>query len=343
MKHQGFIPLYQQLFEHYRERIIRQEYRPGARIDSIQRIMAKHAVSRETAKHVLSKLEQEKYIVKRAGKGSFVTYTREMRKIWGIVIPFLSANIEELIGYLHDEAKDRKRDVRYYLHYNDPAEEMRQVGSMIREGYEAILVVPNDDESLTAHFYRKLNSGRTSIILLDHTMVGSFFNYVIQSYDLGVKRAFQYLMRQNPDHFLFIKDENWRGANQVHELMEQSFRMFIQKQCPDRLLHVVSGLHALDQAFFRKWRIGGILCNRDVDAVRLVRRIQDWGMELPDDIALVCYGNTELTVSGRLPLTVVDCQYRAMAREAISLINCDECHRVTRQVILEPELVIRST
>ncbi len=343
MTSQGFVPLYQRLFNHYREKILRQEYSPGDRIDSITRIMERHSVSRETAKIVLSRLNEEGYIIKKAGKGSFVTYARELEKVWGIVVPFMSSNIDDLIGNLHHEAQNVKREIRYVFHYNEPEEEMRQVGSMIRDGYEAIMIVPNYDESLTADFYRSLNPGSTMIVLLDNTMVGSFFNYAIQSYDLGVKRAFNYLSVQNDKNLLFVKDETWRGKNLVHELMEQSLQYFMHKQCPGKELKVVSGLRQLDYEYFRDNNIGGVLCCTDSDAVRLTGSLVKYEMKIPEEVSLVCYGNTELTLSGPVPLTVVDCKYPEIASTAASLIFCKECTRQTQQFVIEPELLIRGT
>lgn len=343
MRFQGFVPIYQRLFDHYRERIINQSYLPGEKIDSINRIMDRHGVSRETAKIVLSKLSDEGYIVKKAGKGSFVTFTRDLQRSWGIVVPFLSSNIEELIHHLNFESVKLKRDLRYYLHYNDPNEEKRLVGSLIREGYEAIMVVPNYDESRTSGFYRKLNAGKTMIVLLDNTMGGSFFNYVIQSYDLGTKRAFNYLVNANQKNFLFVKDESWRGKNLVQELMEESLNHFISNQCPERKLLTVSGIQDLDELFFRKNFIGCVICYTDREAVRLTHRILSWKMKMPQEVSLVNYGNTELSVSGTLPVTTIDCRYPEMARLAASLVFCGNCARATEQHVLGPELVIRKT
>jgi DNA-binding LacI/PurR family transcriptional regulator len=343
MKYQSFVPLYLRLFDYYREKIIKQEYKPGERIDSITRLMQKHNVSRETAKIVLSKLAEEKYIIKRAGKGSFVTYRKDLQKIWGIVIPFLSSNIEELIENLYQEAKQYDRQIRYLLHYNDPEEEMRQVGTMIRDGYEAIMIVPNYNESLTANFYRNLSTGSSVIILLDNTMVGSFFNYVIQSYDLGAKRAFNYLSSQNPKNLLFVKDESWRGNNLVLELIENSLKFFIGSHISERKLYNITSLQEVNENFIKENNIGGILCWSDTDGIRLARRIMEWNMKFTTEISLVSYGNTELTVAGKTLLTVIDCKYPEMARLAASMVFCEDSINETQQFVLEPELVIRKT
>ena len=315
---------------------------PGARIDSINRIIRRHAVSRETAKLVLNKLSDEGFIVKKAGKGSFVTYTREIQRVWGIVTPFYSTNIEDLIANINEEAQKVNRSIRYFLHYNEPEEEIRLVGNMLRQGYEAIIVVPNYDESITAGFYRNLNHGNSVVVLVDNTMGGSFFNYVIQSYDLGVKRAITYMTTRNDKNFLFVKNEIWRGRNLVHELMEQSMKMFIDQKAPERKLFVISGLSDFSQEFIELNDIGGILCITDVDSLKVTGRLNKWGIKIPDQVSVVSYGNTELTQSASPQITSVDCRYPEMARLTASLIF-NRNTLTTKQHIIAPEVVVRQT
>ncbi len=343
MSDNAYTPIYQRLFNFYKERIINQEYLPDERIDSINRIVSRHNVSRETAKLVLLKLSEDGFIIKKAGKGSFVTYTRQIQKAWGIVIPFYSSNIEELIRLLDIEAAKLDRKIRYFLHYNEPQEEMRMVGTLVREGYEAVIVVPNYDESMTAKFYRGLNQGNSIVVLVDNTMGGSFFNYIIQSYDLGVKRAFNYLITRNNKNLLFVKNEAWIGKYLVYELMEQSLQVFINRLAPDRKLFVISGLDKFDKDYIINNNIGGIICFADTDSLRITGRISMWGIKMPEEVSVVSYGNTELTQLANPAVTAVDCNYQEMARLTASLICRDSKSRDTRQHVIQPELIVRQT
>jgi len=339
----SYVPLYVRLFSFYKEKILKQDYFPGERIDSITRIVERHKVSRETAKLVLSKLSEEGYIVKKAGKGSFVSFAKSPKKLWGIVIPFYSSNIKDLIGSLNRRAQEKGRKIEYYLHYNDPKEEMRQVGSMIRNGFEAVIVVPNYDESITAEFYRKLNHGSSKVILVDRTMAGSFFNYVIQSYDLGVKRAFMHLISMNKKNLLFVKDEDWMGRNLVYELMEQTLRIFISKQAPERELFIISDLQELDKSFLSKRNIGGILCSMDIDSVRITGRLVKWKIKMPYEVSVVSYGNTELTQVFDPPITAIDCQYEEMASLTAAMIFNKSKSGSQHQHVIQPDLIVRGT
>lgn len=336
------VPVYRRLVDHYRNRICSYEIKPGARIDSISRIMERHRVSRETAKLVLKKLVEQGLVTSIRGKGTFVNFHEETKPAWGVVIPFLSSNIEQLISELAIQAEAMKRTLNYFLHYNNPAEEIRITGDLVRSGYEAVIVIPNYDESKTADFYRRLVTGKSKVILADNTMAGSFFNYVIQSYDLGVTRAFEYLCQKVKGNYLLLGDETWKGRNMVFDLISDTFRFLVQSRCPGRRLFVVQGLGQVDASFMIRHDISGILALQDSDAVRITGRMKRWNIAVPGKVSVVSYGNTELTACFDPGITAIDCNYGEMAQQ-IRRITADVDHPDKMQVVISPELIIRET
>lgn len=339
----SFIPIYQKLKEYYKEKVISQAYPPGQKIDSINQIMIKHKVSRETAKLVLKQLLDEGLIVMRQGKGSFVVHHQETKNIWGMIIPFYSSNMEQLIYHLDIEAQRRGKQFTYFLGYNNPEEEKRLVSKMILEGHEAIIVVPNYNEAQTAEFYRNLIQGNTQVILTDYTMSGSYFKYVVQSYDLGVKRALSYLAENHSENLLFMKNETWKGRNLLIELMEQTFSTLIAKDYPDKKVKVLSQMNELSRSFIKEHKIRGVLCCSDVDAIKVLGRLKKWNITVPDEVKLVNYGNTELTRLFEPEISVVDCLYEDMAAQTASLIDNRKVSGPYEQHIIQPKLIIRGT
>lgn len=336
------IPLYKRITDYYSRRIYQQEFAPGAPIDSIHKIMDRHLVSRETAKLVHKNLVDKGLVVAVQGKGTFVNVQHVRENAWGVVVPFLSSNIEHLIALLCEAARGAHCNLKYFLHYNNPEEEMRITSEMILAGYEAIIVVPNYDESRTADYYRRIVTGNSKLILADNTMAGSYFNYVIQSYDLGVKRAFDYLVSRQDGNFLLLGTETWKGQHLVVELIENTLRMLIQENVPGRRLHVRNDVQQIEPGYIRDNQIGCILSLQDIEAVKILGRIRHWGMKIPGDISLVSYGNTELTEFFRPAITVIDCNYRKMA-EGIAAQISGKVDREIRQMVISPEIVTRST
>ena len=339
----NFIPLYRRLTEFYQHKILNQDYLPDQRIDSISRIMDRHGVSRETAKLVLKQLIADGLVVSKAGKGTFINSQRTLKKIWGMIVPFYSSNIEQLISCLQEEAKIRGRELVYFFDYNNAEEEKQLVRTMILEGYEAIIVVPNFNEMTTSEFYRKLMPGGSKVMLVDNTMAGSYFRYVIQSYDLGVKRALDYLVLQGDGNFLLVKNEIWKGRNLLHEVMENTFRKLIEEQYPSRRLFVLSRVNDLNIDYLLNNGIDGILCCSDLDAIRVVGRLKLWNVEIQKTVSVVSYGDTELTQFFDPPITAVNCKYDEMAKQTAKLLDEDLENGLTEQYVIQPELVIRNT
>ena len=343
MQKEFFIPVYQRLTDYYKQRIVSQEYLPDQRIDSITRIMDRHNVSRETAKLVLKRLINEGLVVSKAGKGTFISSPKSIKKVWGMIVPFYSSNIEQLIGFLQEEAKIRGCELVYYFDYNNAEDEKQLVSTMIFEGYEAIIVVPNYNEMTTAEFYRKLIPGNTKVLLIDNTMAGSYFRYVIQSYDLGVKRALDYLTQRGSGNLLLVKNEIWKGRNLLYELMENTIRTLIEERHPGKKLSVIVRVSDLDIKYLKDNFVSGILCCLDTDAIRVVGRLKQWNINIPQQVSVVSYGDTELTKFFDPPITSIDCKYEEMARQTALLIDQDPERIFTEQYIIQPELVIRNT
>lgn len=342
LNYQGHIPIYKRLTEFYRHKIIAQEYQPGSKIDSINKMMSRHSISRETAKRVIKGLIDEKLVVSQPGRGTYVNHSSSLVKAWGMVVPFYSSNIEQLISHLNIQAVEKGRKLEYFLHYNNPEEEMRSVGQLIQKGYEAIIIVPNYDESVTGEFYRKLNTGSTKIILADNTMAGSYFRYAIQSYDLGIKRAVDYLTQKQEGNYLLLSSEKWQGKNLVYDLMQQTFEMLLDSKLPDRKLFCSTDINKLNQDYFISNNIKGILTIQDSIAIRLIGRLKQWGLSIPADVSVVSYGNTELTEFFSPPISVIDCKYEEMSHCISRLIDSDIEDQID-QVIIQPKLIIRET
>ena len=339
------IPIYRQLYDFYREAILLQKVKPGERISSINEIQKEHNVARETAKLVLKKLADDGLIVKKTGKGSFVTDLGPKKKVWGVIVPFFSANIENLLHFIKIQADKKDRIIEHYVDYNNPHEEIRLVGNMINQRYEAVIVVPVFDETQTADFYRNLVSGGTVVTLLDHTMAGSYFTYVIQSYDLGVKRAVAYLLSKTGKNLAFIKNEVWAGTNMVQELMEESFKNFVEKASPSRKAVVVDRIRNIDREYLEKFHVGGIFCCDDMDAIRVIGKLKSERLSIPGDVSVVSYGNTELSSYFTPRITSIDCHLEQMAEKTVEIINSNLNGVDTRfsQFILQPDIIIRDT
>lgn len=340
-----FVPIYEKLRVRYRQDILDRRLRPGDQIDSITALQQKHNVSRETAKKVLRLLAEEGLIVQRAGKGSFVADLRPKQKVWGVVLPFYSMQYEDLLVRISNNAVARGREIRHVCDYNNWQEEIRLVGEMLNERYEAILVIPTLDESKTGDFYTRLSPQDSPVILLDHTLTGNDFPCVIQSYDLGVFRAMNYLRGKKNGGIAFVRDQFWGSRNMIQELMEETYLDFLDKYCPQASPLILDRAEQLHSNHLISANITGIFCCNDISAVQILGKFKERGINIPHEINLVSYGNTHLAQYFTPAITSIDPHHEEMVQHLLDLLEPElKDGRVEkRQFIIQPDLIARET
>ena len=337
--------IYRRLVDLYTESIIKLELHPGDRVDSINDIIKKHSVSRETAKLVLKILAKDGLIVQKLGKGSFVADLRPRQKIWGVVLPYFSVQYEALVSELMVYARTAGRELRYFINQNSWQEEIRLVGTLINECYEAVIVVPTLDESSTAAFYARLSPRGTVVTLIDHTMTGSFFSYAVQSYDLGVQRGMEYLLKKQPATVAFVRNEMWGGRNLVQELMEETYNEIMQSKKVNKKPVVIERAIAVTAQLVREKNIGAFFCCDDTDAIRIIGRLRQENISIPGDCHLVSYGNTDLARYFSPAITSIDPRNAEMAGTMAGILNCrlEGINTELCQYVVQPELIERQT
>jgi len=340
---QSAAPLYELLVERYRDDILQRRLQPGDRLDSITQIQRKHGVARETAKRVLNILEQDGLVIQRAGKGTFVTEHGPKERIWGVVVPFVSIQYDDLLSKVSVHAVAQGREVRRVYSYNNWEEEIRLVARMQAARYEAVVVIPTLDESRTWNFYSRLSPSDAPVVLLDHTMTYRDFAFVVQSYDLGVVRAMNYLLDRKPGGMAFVMNEGWTGRNMVLELMAETYRMVLRRRRPDFDPLIFDNAAQVRADVLRANGITGIFCCDDISAIQIVGQLREEGMSIPGDLYLASHGNTALARYFTPALTSVDPHNEEMAAHLAGMLAGGLGRNEIRQYVVQPELVIRET
>jgi DNA-binding LacI/PurR family transcriptional regulator len=340
-----FIPIYQQLLDEYKNAILTHNLKPGERIDSINEIQKRHGVARETAKLVLKILAREGFIIQKPGKGSFVADLSPRKKEWAVVLPFYSIQYEDLLQCLVRHAWKSGRILHHFVDYNSFREEILLVGKLIQDRYEGIIVIPTLDESRTADFYSRLSTQGAVVVLLDHSMSGSSFAYAVQSYDLGVQRAMKYLLDHSQGAIAFVRNEIWAEKNLVQELMEETYKQIMDDERPSVKPLIIDRAPSLDPAMIHDNAIQGIFCCDDTDAIRVIGRLREQGVLIPDQLRLVSYGNTDMARFFTPSITSIDPHNDEMAGTITDIIikklNGESIEN--SQHVVSPELIVRET
>jgi len=95
------VPLYRQLFEELRRRILLGALRPGDKLPTVRELAVLARVNRNTAARAVRALEEAGLVTSRVGRGTFVTH----RPGGPGTDPALSRAVDELLDRLIDEVR----------------------------------------------------------------------------------------------------------------------------------------------------------------------------------------------------------------------------------------------
>lgn len=91
----------------------------------------------------------------------------------------------------------------------------------------------------------------------------------------------------------------------------------------------------------------GVFCTNDQLALGVIRGLNAGGLGVPDDVAVVGYGDLTLAADGRVPLTTVEQPKDELGRTAVEILltelGTDRSSHVHTTRTLEPRLVIRES
>lgn len=102
----------------------------------------------------------------------------------------------------------------------------------------------------------------------------------------------------------------------------------------------------------QKWlgnpkRPSAIFCSNDMLAMGFITQVTRWGMSIPEDISVVGHDNVPFAEIFKIPLTTVTFSTDQLGRKAmeilLSRIRAEACYHGPQTILLEPEIVVRSS
>ncbi|GGP07465.1 GntR family transcriptional regulator [Oceanobacillus neutriphilus] len=163
------IPLYLQLIEEIKEKIENQTYREHEKLPSERELCDRYELSRITVRQALQALEQEGYIYKLHGKGTFVSQMA------------FKQDLKQLYSFTDEMRKKNKNPKSNVLEFQQKsADEKLMTAMRLEEGeavYEVIRLRLADEEPLiyeTSYIPQKFFPGLTKQCLIEKPMYEVF-------------------------------------------------------------------------------------------------------------------------------------------------------------------------
>jgi LacI family transcriptional regulator len=229
-------------------------------------------------------------------------------------------------------------------------EETEYLSLFAEQRVRGVLVTPTD---ATGRGLQALRRQRIPFVLVDRVAQGSAECSVSVDDVVGGTLAVRHLLAEGhrsiayvsgPGHLQQIKD---RRAGALAALAEAGLSAAALQDLPTEGLNVAAGRDAGARLLGLPQRPTAVFCANDLLALGVLQALFAAGVSVPGQIAIVGYDDIEFAAAAAVPLTSVRQPALTLGSMAADLllqeINDDPGTHQHRRVVLQPELVVRSS
>jgi GntR family transcriptional regulator, arabinose operon transcriptional repressor len=354
---------YEEIAAALRERIVRGEFGKG-RLPSERTLLAEFSVQRDTVRRALDVLEGEGFIYRDPARGTFVLPRAENENgtTPGTIVLAVrrtenSTGPGDIVRGLSQVMETVGRPIFWFdtADKEGRAERLPSIEHLKARGVVAAALWPEMPASLER---LRLIRAMMPLVLLDRRVAGFESDFVGFDDQDGARKATDHLIRLGHRRIGFISTEP--EAATVQARLRGFRRAFDDAFLPfpaEWVLHAESGIRNLPPAVLSAFLDGSgepltaLLCANDTIAIRLMGLLRDLGKRVPEDIAIIGFGNSLPPLLDALGLTTVAQPFEAVGVAAGEILLSRLHERLmgiapsanVREIELPVELVVRES
>lgn len=328
----------------------------GAKLPTEAQLAAETGMSLTTVRRAYEELEQEQFVVRRQGAGSFVAERQPARRrsrfTVGVLLPDTQLYYPRVLQGIEETLSGHDVSLRLATYNYDPQREDSSIQFLIDAGVDGLILVPTltgiADPQQRVHELSALNvpvvllerslmdlgpGDRTEHVCSDHQ--GGAYDAVTHLRGLGHRRICLLTRSNTPTEPAIVAGYERAAADMgIDPLVLRALKDDWETGAAETLLQQVLAAEATAALVFG-----------DREAALLEAAARRAGVSIPADLALVSYDD-ELADLAEVPLTAVAPAKHRMGKMAAEvlvrrLIERDDCP--IHQVRLRPRLVIRDS
>jgi GntR family transcriptional regulator, arabinose operon transcriptional repressor len=350
------VPLYLQLSEILRQRIVSGVWnQAGYQLPTEPELCAEFDVARGTVRQALSLLEKEGYVRRERGRGTFVDWTNGQprarseaaQKQIGFVVPYVrdSFMTSILLG-VERRATERGMSVIFRHVENDPARQKAMLEEMAARRVAGTILYPTDSAHMES--IAELIRAGSPVVLIDRYMRQMPSDYVMADHFGGALQVTQHLIALGHTRIGYV---SWDDAAISMEHRAAGYRQALleaglphdEAACCEVPGYPEIPLDPLRAYLTREPRLTAVFAANDQIALAVYRAARNLGLRVPEDLALVGFGDIDLVAHLDVPLTTVVLPTYEIGSQAVDLLLARIHNRFQgwQRVILPTQLVIR--
>jgi GntR family transcriptional regulator of arabinose operon len=348
------LPKYSQLKEYLKEQIRQGEIVYGQQLASENILAKQFRMSRQTVRQALGDLENEGWIEREQGRGTFCIYREKAAKgniavlatyISEYIFPTLIRGIEEILstaGYTLILANTN----------NDKTKEAQCLENILHQDIAGMIIEPTKSSQMNVNidYFREFEKRH-----IPYLMLHAFFNdlnpaYIMMDDYRGGYIATEYLIQLGHKNIAAIfKSDDLQGINRQSGFLEAMNGYHISMnpeflgnyQTEQQLIYPYQFTKTLLQ---KKSPPTAIFCYNDQIALKVMEAVRDQGLRIPDDISIIGYDDSSLAIASEVKLTTIKHPKAEMGHQAAKfMIDMVEGRVLKPRFIYQPEIVIRNS
>jgi GntR family transcriptional regulator of arabinose operon len=368
-------PMYEKIFEAVKNQILTKVYAVGERIPSEKELAEDYKVSRITSKKALELLTNERLIVRKPGRGSFVAdpdtdfvpanmpaqavpsaLASDMTTIGLVITDFGNSYGTGLIYGMEEASREHDCFLVLRRSFGVPANEELSIQKLLHLGVDGLIVFPAQGEYFNEEIL-KLVIGRFPLVLIDRHLKGVSAASISTDNAAAARKATAYLFELGHRHISFLSPPPTDTT-----AVEDRIEGFIQAHAEhgiavDRELWVNDLLSTLPNSF------SGNKIEQDIEKlmVHLQRHpeitamfaieyniallakaaVERLGLRIPQDISIICFDSPPTGLGGGYAFTHIRQNEEEMGRLAVGhVLSIMQGKTVPNKMMLEAELII---
>ena len=356
----GGMPKYLQLKHEILSWLHRGERKPHELLPSENELAARFGMSRQTVRQTLAKLEQEGYLYRQRGKGTFVAppHFAKAGGAAGTAVGIVTTYISDYI-FPHivrgAEAVLRARGMGLYLSStdNDKDRERESLRMMLDRGVGGLIIEPTKSAEGNPNLdqYLAFRYRGVPFVMINARYPELDCPCLVVDDEAGAYAATEHVIRLGHRRIAgFFKTDDLQGTRRMKGYL-RAMKRYGVPILPDGVVTYASHnkwtypVGKAGQLLRREERPTAIVCYNDELAVALLRAVREAGLAVPDDLSIVGFDDSTLAQAAEVKLTTLTHPKTEMGERAAEMLlrlMADPTYEA-EDVIYTPELVVRES
>jgi GntR family transcriptional regulator, arabinose operon transcriptional repressor len=329
---------YKELITYYKKEISDGKVHPGDRLPSLEELSSSFATSAITVTRALNELQNEGYIKRIKGQGSFFCEAPEanqlspsagQKRFIYCIIPFVSGQTD-LITSIEAACQERGYIFAFQNSNFSSARERELLVQARENGAAGIIVYPVSNLE-NIEIYSRMLVDRFPFVVLDRKISAVAHSFVSCANAEAFGQIVEYLCGKGHRRIAFLCGD--LSLSSTQERFQGYCAALLRSGIPVDKELVVDGFYLtkkpedettdgmLRRLVSRNPRVTAIACANDLTASMILQRADKLGIRVPEDLSITGFDDMNFSSMLRPPLTTMAQPFHEIGRTTVKILH----------------------